>query len=95
MLRVYEAAMAEGEAEGRQKEKEGKVWEVVFETWEGEEVRRQGRDGESVMELGKREDLGAMEGVCGGVLEVRPLLPLPALLEWHWKLTLRRIRAWG
>ena len=43
---------------------------VVFKTWQDEEVVVEGEEGETVMEVGKREGLEAMEGVCGGVLEV-------------------------
>ena len=53
-----------------EKEEGGGKVEVVFENWKGEEVRIEGDLGETVMEVGKREGLEAMEGVCGGVLEV-------------------------
>lgn len=52
---------------------------VVFETWQGELIEVDGEEGESVMDLGKREGLEAMEGVCGGVLEVRFLSSSPSL----------------
>jgi hypothetical protein len=43
---------------------------LVFRSWEGEEAEFDGRVGETLMDLGKRLELGAIEGVCGGVLEV-------------------------
>lgn len=67
MLAIHDEVAAEVLEEPKQADK---TWEVVFKTWDGEEIRRVGQEGESVMELGKREELGAMEGVCGGVLEV-------------------------
>lgn len=44
---------------------------LVFRSWEGEEAEFDARIGETLMDLGKRLELGAIEGVCGGVLEVR------------------------
>lgn len=43
---------------------------LTFKTWEGEDVHVVGQEGESLMDLGKRLELGSIEGVCGGVLEV-------------------------
>lgn len=45
-------------------------FDVVFKAWDGEECAVRSEPGETIMELGKRLELGAMEGVCGGVLEV-------------------------
>lgn len=48
---------------------------LVFRSWEGDEAEFEGRVGETLMDLGKRLELGAIEGVCGGVLEVRRSRP--------------------
>lgn len=42
--------------------------ELVFKTFEGDERRVHAKIGESLLEIAKREDLPAMEGVCGGHL---------------------------
>ncbi|CDZ98030.1 Ferredoxin [Phaffia rhodozyma] len=57
---------------------------IIFKTWEGEDVEVIGTVGETLMDLGKRYDLGSIEGVCGGVLECAtchcyvPFEPYPA-----------------
>lgn len=49
---------------------------LVFRSWEGDEAEFEAKVGETLMDLGKRLELGAIEGVCGGVLEVsRSTLP--------------------
>jgi hypothetical protein len=51
---------------------------LVFRSWEGDEAVFEAKVGETLMDLGKRLELGAIEGVCGGVLEVsRSTLPPP------------------
>lgn len=42
--------------------------DLTFQTFEGETRRVKAKFGESLLEIGKREDLPAMEGVCGGHL---------------------------
>ncbi|GAA5854128.1 hypothetical protein JCM8547_008239 [Rhodosporidiobolus lusitaniae] len=59
--------------------------EVVFKTWEGEERRVKGYEGESLMETAKRNDLPSILATCGGHCEcatchvfIPPLLPSPS-----------------
>lgn len=44
------------------------VVDLTFKTFEGEIRQVKAKIGESLLEIGKREDLPAMEGVCGGHL---------------------------
>lgn len=54
---------------------------LVFRSWEGDEAEFDSKVGETLMDLGKRLELGAIEGVCGGVLEVSSYTLLPPPLS--------------
>jgi ferredoxin len=52
----------------RQSEKGGEEVGLRFRTFDGELKEVRGTMGESLLEVGKREGLPALEGVCGGNL---------------------------
>jgi ferredoxin len=41
---------------------------LVFKTWEGELKNVAAKEGETLLQVARREDLPSMEGVCGGHL---------------------------
>jgi hypothetical protein len=49
-------------------EEKGEGVQLTFKTFEGEEKKVRGVVGENLLEVGKREGLPALEGVCGGHL---------------------------
>jgi hypothetical protein len=62
------ASQEDTAVETRQKEKRGEEVPLRFRTFEGEVKEVRGTMGESLLEVGKREGLPALEGVCGGNL---------------------------